>query len=251
MNCRDIERDLLAYLHSEVTPSQKVLIQDHLAGCPACETELERLSNLEKRVVNVLAEQAAQAVLPADAWTRLRKGLPQPRQRSKKLLGVFSMKRGLAFVLVSLFLFVSTLFVVPSVRAQVEKILMTYFHFELPNRQGGIGFGSDHWSYTPYSTGYLPDGFRVKGTVSGGHEGPGYSSLSSVFSSDDHFIKLTQTGGESVVGLPEGEGTVVQGQPAVLVRNPDIEVYLKGELDNPADYETGEAYLLVWFMEGG
>jgi hypothetical protein len=42
-NCREVRRELSAWLDGEVTPAQTRLIEDHLAGCAACRQERDAL----------------------------------------------------------------------------------------------------------------------------------------------------------------------------------------------------------------
>lgn len=54
MKCQEVNELLVAYLDNEVTPSERTLIQAHLAGCDACQEELAALSALQSRVSQFL-----------------------------------------------------------------------------------------------------------------------------------------------------------------------------------------------------
>ena len=162
------------------------------------------------------------------------------------------MKRSFAAALTVLVVFVSVLVAVPPVRAYIEEVLFTYFHFQLPNKQGAVGYGmDDDWPLTPYGFEYFPEGFEVRGVVGSINEAyPDFFRLSSLFSSDDRFIKIIQSVGEGSQVLPEGEEITINGHPAVLVRSPDVYEYLKGEVDNIADYAGYDTILLAWIEDG-
>ena len=62
MNCAQIKEFLPAYLDNEVNPSERRLIQAHLAGCNACQRDLALLSqtrNLVSQSLNIRAADAA------------------------------------------------------------------------------------------------------------------------------------------------------------------------------------------------
>ncbi len=61
MKCQEVNKLLVAYLDGEVTPSERTLIQAHLAGCDFCQKELAALSVTQSRVSQSLQVRAAQA----------------------------------------------------------------------------------------------------------------------------------------------------------------------------------------------
>jgi len=61
MNCREVQEQLVAYLDGGVTPSERTLIQAHLAGCDFCQGELAALSVTQSHVSRFLQMRAAQA----------------------------------------------------------------------------------------------------------------------------------------------------------------------------------------------
>jgi len=75
MKCQEVNELLVAYLDGEVTPSERTLIQAHLAGCDACQEELAVLSALQSRVSQFLQIRVAQAAPSPQAWSRLQERL--------------------------------------------------------------------------------------------------------------------------------------------------------------------------------
>lgn len=71
MKCREVKNLLVAYLDSEVTPSERILIKAHLAKCAFCRKELTALSTMQNRIRQSLQDNAAQATLSPQAWNRL------------------------------------------------------------------------------------------------------------------------------------------------------------------------------------
>jgi hypothetical protein len=138
--------------------------------------------------------------------------------------------------------------VVPSVRAQINEIVMSYFNYELPNKQGGggVGYGGDA-PFTPFTINYLPKGFRVKGNYTGFEESPEVSTLENMFSDDERFIMLIQSSGEGLSGLPEGQEISFGIQEAKLVRSLDLEAYIGNLVDDVEDYSGVETISLNWF----
>jgi len=52
MSCHEIEKELSAYLDGELSPKEAVRVRGHVAQCPACARELERL----RRVITAVRE---------------------------------------------------------------------------------------------------------------------------------------------------------------------------------------------------
>ena len=71
MKCREVNELLVAYLDNEVTPSERTLIQAHLAECDFCRKKLAALSATQGRVSQSLQMRAAQAAPSPQAWNRL------------------------------------------------------------------------------------------------------------------------------------------------------------------------------------
>jgi hypothetical protein len=132
--------------------------------CPACQKTLEAFFQVETCLQENLPTLAEPAPPSDMAWSRLQSQLPASRDVSTIPTGGFSMKRSFAIALTVVIVFVSVFITVPPVRAYIQEILFTYFHFELPNNQGAVGFGSsDEWPLTPYGFDYFPEGFEVRG----------------------------------------------------------------------------------------
>ncbi len=72
MKCREVRKTLAAYLDSEVTPSERLMIEAHLARCESCEKELVALGVTRTRVADSLQRVAAQYTPSDMAWSSLR-----------------------------------------------------------------------------------------------------------------------------------------------------------------------------------
>ena len=84
MNCREVQERLVAYLDGEVAPSERELIQAHLAGCEVCRKELAALSATRSRVSRFLQMKAAQAAPSPQAWSRLQARLAEEARPSRQ-----------------------------------------------------------------------------------------------------------------------------------------------------------------------
>jgi hypothetical protein len=71
MNCRQTKELFPAYLDNEINPSERRLIQAHLAGCNACQRELALLSRTRNLVSQSLNIRAAQTAPSPQALSRL------------------------------------------------------------------------------------------------------------------------------------------------------------------------------------
>lgn len=71
MKCQEVSELLVAYLDGEVTPSERTLIQAHLAECNFCRKELTALSATQRCVSQSLQVKTAQAAPSPQAWSRL------------------------------------------------------------------------------------------------------------------------------------------------------------------------------------
>ncbi len=139
MNCREVKVLLVPFLDRETLPSEYGLIQTHLAGCPACRQELSTLSATRSRLIRAMQLQADQATPSPQALERLQMRLAESTPASpawpKRLSPItdikyphshfrFSLRSGVtSAILVVLIMAVSVLAFVPSVRAQVGRII--------------------------------------------------------------------------------------------------------------------------------
>ena len=137
MNCREVNDLLVPFLDREIASSEYSLIQTHLAGCPACRQKLSRFSATRSRLIRAMQLQADQATPSPQAWERLQmrltEGTPASSTWPKRLAPItdhkyphsrFSLRNGVtSAVLVVLIMAVSVLAFVPSVRAQVGRII--------------------------------------------------------------------------------------------------------------------------------
>ncbi len=235
MKCQEVNKLLIAYLDNEVTPSERTLIQAHLAGCDTCQQELAVLSALQSRVSQFLQVRAAQAVPSPQAWSRLQARLAGEARPSPSWLptwlqrlapgvgrinqifeGGVTMKKGFALTAIAaLVIALSVMAFVPSVRAQVGEILNTWFHFKSPGGEYEMGM-SGPMEFTPLHPTYLPAGLQGSGAGISSAVGTGESVELSYYN-DEQFVAITQTKAPADRTLPPGQKMTVNGQPAVLV----------------------------------
>jgi anti-sigma factor RsiW len=79
-----IELDLLAYLDGELSPADAQAAEAHIAGCPACATELVELQRLRTGLNAVVPVVYHSVQLPAAAETRIRSALAAERARQQR-----------------------------------------------------------------------------------------------------------------------------------------------------------------------
>jgi len=237
MKCQEVNKLLIAYLDDEVTPSERTLIQAHLARCDACQQELAVLSALQSRVSQSLQIRAAQAAPSPQAWSRLQARLAREARPSLSWLpawlqrlapgvgrinrifeGGVTMKKGFALTAVAaLVIALSVMAFVPSVRAQVGEILNAWFRFESPGGEYGVAL-SGPAEFTPLHPTYLPPGLQgSEGGMSIVATGGESESVELVYHNDEQFVSITQTKAPADRTLPAGQKMTVNGQPAVLV----------------------------------
>jgi len=231
MKCQEMSELLVAYLDGEVSPSERTLIQVHLAGCDACQEELAVLSALQSRVSQFLQVRAAQAAPSLQAWSSLQARLAREARPSLSWLptwlqrlapgvgrinqifeGGITMKKGFAFAtLVALMIAFGTVAFVPSVQAQVKE-LFRWFRFESP--AGGEVSIIGSTEFTPLRPTYLPAGFQAMAIGLN----PEAASLNYWNSTTNQILIIDQQRLSSAgTSLPPGMSVTVNGQPAVLI----------------------------------
>jgi hypothetical protein len=75
MNCKDFQDHLSAYLDCELEASELGSIKDHLANCPACKQELQRLQNVSAQLSS-LGEVIPPASFRTDLFAKLEQSQP-------------------------------------------------------------------------------------------------------------------------------------------------------------------------------
>ncbi len=131
MKCQEVQGLFAVYLDGEITPSERKLVQAHLAGCACCQQEMAALAAVSSRLGQALKRRAARAAPSPQAWSRLearlaRKVRPSPSPRrirwipmhlapgvSRTLKHIFSggvtMRKGFAFAALAAVLTLATL----------------------------------------------------------------------------------------------------------------------------------------------
>ncbi len=143
MRCQEARELLVPYLDGEVSLSERVLVQAHLAECDRCREDLAVLSALQSRLGQFLQARAAQAVPSPQAWSRLegtlaREARPSPPRltiRVRRLApdvghitrlfqGGLTMKKGIALASLALLsLALGTVAFVPPLQAEAMRLL--------------------------------------------------------------------------------------------------------------------------------
>lgn len=226
MNCQQTKELLPAYLDNEVNPSERRLIQAHLAGCKACQRDLALLSRTRNRVsqsLNIRAADAApspqalsrlQARLAGEAqrpssrlMTRLKRSAPFASRAHSTSQGKSTMKTKFALTaLAVLLVFAGTVAFVPPVRAQVVQLFQVIV--------SGPADITD-----PNLPGYLPefDSGPIAGGGSAQSTDPSVGQIGKseeIYQKGDKFLVFTKSGGDTT--LPDGEATTINGQHGVL-----------------------------------
>ena len=228
MNCQQTKELLTAYLDNEINPSERRLMQAHLAGCESCQRDLALLSQTRNLVSQSLNIRAAQTAPSPQALSRLQARLADEAQRPQSRLmacfkrsapfafrvqpnsqGKLTMKTKFALLALGLLLVsAATVAFVPPVRAQVAQLFVTIV-------SGPVN--------TPLNKlpGYLPEFGSPPIAGSGAAQSVDQSSAQNgkfedIYQKGDWFLVFTKSGisnGGST--LPEGQATTVNGQPGV------------------------------------
>ena len=114
-----------------------------------------------------------------------------------------------------------------------------------PGRDQVYVYG-DFEAFIPYTMGYFPDGFSIKGVGTGAETAPDYDRFQEWYTSETAFIILQETQGEGYTTLPEGEPVTLKDSPAVVISNPDLEAAVNGTVIFEA-FVIEEVYQVVMF----
>ncbi len=287
MKCREVNELLVAYLDGEVTPSERTLIQAHLAGCAVCRKELAALAATQSHVSQSLQVRAAQAAPSPQAWSRLQARLaracPEPSRREARpssiksglqswlqrlapdvgritqiFPGGVTMKKGFALAtLVALVIAVSVVAFVPSVRAQVSG----WFRARWEGPGWGMEVGGTQPGFTDLVPSYLPD--AVFSSAAGNIatvEGDASGMMRNFFfgDPDGQWLLITQGQAPANKALPEGQQVTIGSQKGVLLSglSGTVEMsipFLQDVLGEPPAYrpesfDYQDASRLVWYV---
>jgi hypothetical protein len=245
MKCREVKEALVAYLDGEVMPSERTLIEAHLAGCESCERELSALASSRSQVAGSLKTMAGQAGPSPQAWTQLQASLAKEAPRAElaghaKRKGGRSMKLRWRIALGSacaLVLAAAVVAGVPSSRAAAGDFLANVFHIES----------------SPVPTlAYLPAGFEPAATVGSGSIEVAADQTQTAVRQQDQF--LYQNGHQFVLiklskgdkdPLPQGTAAEVNGHAAILASGLSGTIDLNAEPPGPdgakVEATSGEA----------
>jgi hypothetical protein len=214
MKCREVTKALVAYLDGEVMPSERTLIDAHLAGCESCERELSALISSRGRVARSLKNVAAQAAPAPQAWSQLQANLAeatgaakkhtnplQKGDRPMKLRWRIALGTAGAVVLAA-----AVIAAVPTSRAAAGDFFAEVLHLQ---------------SGPSATLGYLPSGFKADAIASAGSGSIGaqgedlQSQEQTLYQSGDQFV-LVKTSNDKGEPLPQGKTAQVNGLATVL-----------------------------------
>ena len=261
MNCREVLPRINAYLDAEVSPSEKKLIQSHLATCQSCQQELESLGQLQNMLRKQLKTRAANAAPSVEAWSLVQASLSNdlPRlsdPRSIRLLSTLpTLPRfgslGLQKVVIALLILLALVVSAPSVRARMESWVGSWFSFSSPDGEDFAAIGGFS-AFTPYHATYLPEGFQHSGTgtITGW---PDYVALELTYDhKNGQFFTLLESTGGDARALPSGEELQVGDSRAVFISNfatSSAELVAKIPiLSIVTNFDYSNTNMLTWFM---
>lgn len=225
MNCKEVQAQILSYIHGEVTPSERRLIAAHLSGCPRCTAEVENMESVESQLRRHIQQRALRVAAPVSGWQALQVRLdqeiaPEPGRADDVLRRLFSRlalsgwRLAAAVFLLLLAVFALTPSVRAQVQAQIRQVIGDWFHFSSPDGQSQAEIGGFS-AFTPYHATYLPEGFRLSGM--GGSSAPDIETITLSYNSQQSFIELAQSAGSELPPLPQGKSLPLNGSPAVFV----------------------------------
>ncbi|MRR14253.1 hypothetical protein EG833_02255, partial [archaeon] len=230
MNCNEFSELIVSYLANEVSPSEKKLVQNHLATCEACQKEVMTLAALQSRIRETLQQQAAEAAPSQQAWSHLQAQIEFPARvehpsvplpgltswKTKMSKGVFTMKQTAFIILAVVIFLIGTAALVPGVRAAVMENIIGWlgYDFTSPNSQDILSWGSV-WGFTPYNPRVMPEGLTLKGSMVAG-EGEATEELGLCYQTEnpqpgDPFIAIIETHLSGEGAIPSGEAVSVKG----------------------------------------
>ena len=261
MNCREVLPRINAYLDEELSPSEKKLVQAHLAACQSCQQELESLNHLQNKIRQQLKTRAALAAPSPQAWSRLQAALPAnlSREPLQNKMGLPLSRPGLPFfgkltplkVGVTFLVLLALVAAIPSVSAKVESWVGTWFSFSSPDGENFSAIGG-FTAFTPYHAAYLPKGFKNSGmgTATGW---PDYEALELTYDrKGGQFFTILESKGGEAGGLPSGEDVIIGESPAVFIPSFATSsaelVSKKPGLSIVTEFDYSHTNLLVWFM---
>jgi hypothetical protein len=82
MRCEETRNLLAAYLDGETTQSEKESMEAHLAACPACREELEKLGEAQAKFKQTLKMAAGNVSPSGRAWAKVRQQITQEQEKA-------------------------------------------------------------------------------------------------------------------------------------------------------------------------
>jgi hypothetical protein len=260
MNCKEIQELTPAYLDGETSPSERRLVQAHLATCENCQKEVEVVDGMREGLRQHFQMTAAAVMPSAASWSNLEAVLPTnpPKRSSARLLGgsnsIAGWFSGLRLytqraVIIALIVFL-LIFAAPPVLARLEPIFTNWFSFSSSDGQNFTAIGGFD-AFVPYHATYVPEGFEssLLGTLTG----QGIESIEIGYAEhEDGFFTLVQSMGKSVTGLPEGEPASVGTNRAIIIRSfatsaAEMQA-ARPEISIVSNYDYSEVNYLAWFL---
>jgi hypothetical protein len=260
MNCKEVQELTPAYLDGETSPSEKRLVQAHLATCENCQKEVEVVDGMREGLRQHFQTTAAAVMPSAASWSNLEAVLPTkpPKRSSASLLGSsnpiagwfsglkLSTQRAAIIALIVVLL----VFAAPPVLARLEPIFTNWFSFSSPDGENFTAIGGFD-AFVPYHAAYVPEGFEssLLGTLTG----QGIESIEIGYDErEGGFFTLVQSMGKSVTALPEGETASVGTNRAIIIRSfatsaTEMQA-ARPEISIVSNYDYSEVNYLAWFL---
>lgn len=257
MNCSQVNSDLVAYLHGEVSPDEKVSIQAHLETCSSCQAELRRFSILETGLAQHLQLQVEQVHPAATAWHNLQTRIGQegwgntrsemrsiPRFHFKK-----QTTRALVLVMVVILVILLASPPVRTLAARVGEWVGSWFRFNTPGAESSMSVGGFE-AFAPYTPTYLPNGFDSSGL--GGTSAPDLERLELTYSDGELFVVILQSMGSGAGDLPQGKTVTVNGETGRFVEvfatsAEELQQKIPG-ISAVTEFDYGRTSLLAWYL---
>lgn len=132
-----LERQLSAYLDSELPPEEATAVRAHLVQCVSCRAELERLQRV-KRLLRMLPEKPA----PATLWESIEQRRHESAGPGAIVTWIRSMFRRPAVVVAAAALIV-ILLAVPLVRGRIDRLRAAGIGIDVYVREHALNASSD------------------------------------------------------------------------------------------------------------
>lgn len=258
MKCKEVNKLLVAYLDNEVTPSERALIQAHLAWCDTCQQELAALSALRSRIGQFLQLRAAHAAPSPQAWSHLQARLvratyPTRFQHLMRTIQGFGQafrpavrmkQKFILAVIAALLIVTGTMVSTLPIRAKVAEALACWFQPDFFRGRFKIIMPSSYIDFTPLRPTYLPASliYSYEESIRG--------NFRQVYAGKTWFVEIVQSRATADRSLPSGQRVSIGNQVGALNTG------LQGKLKITTRFKFGvkeytftDGKLLTWYAD--